>query len=65
LRQLALANFVIFTVAIVEAKKIHISNPKVVDKIKQIIADKAHIHQKIREGMLSEINSHIKFVKPI
>lgn len=48
-----------------EMKKIHISNPKVVDKIKQIIADKAHIHQKIREGKLSEINSRIKFVKPL
>jgi len=48
-----------------EMKAVHISNPQVVDKIKQIIADKAHIHQKIREGKLSEINPHIKFVNPL
>jgi hypothetical protein len=48
-----------------EVKKVYISDSSVVGKIKQIIADKAHIHQKIREGKLSEINSHIKFVKPL
>ena len=48
-----------------EVKKIHIRNPQVVKKIKQLIADKVHIHQKIREGKLPEIHSHIKFVQSL
>ena len=46
-------------------KIIKVTNPKVVAKIKQILADKAHVHKLMREGKLSEIDSKIKFVKAL
>jgi hypothetical protein len=44
---------------------IHIINQKTIDKIKRVLDDKAHIHKKIREGKMAEIDSRIKFVKPV
>jgi len=46
-------------------KTIHITDTKIAAKIKQILTDKAHVHQKIREGKISEIDPKIKFVKAL
>lgn len=45
-------------------KVIKVTNQKVIAKITQILAEKAHIHQKIREGKIAEIKSEIRFAKP-
>ncbi len=42
-------------------KIIKVTNPSVVAKIKKILADKKFIHDKIREGKVSEIKSEIRF----
>ncbi|WP_221408760.1 hypothetical protein [Chryseolinea serpens] len=42
-------------------KIVNISNPEIIRRIKKIVADKKHIHEKIREGEVSEIKSDIKF----
>lgn len=47
-----------------KSKVIHLNREQYA-RIKKIMDDKAHIHQKIKEGKFSEINSAIKFVKAL
>jgi len=44
---------------------VNIQNQKVIAKITQILADKVHIHHKIRAGKIEEIKSSVRFVKPL
>jgi hypothetical protein len=46
-------------------KIIKITDQKIISKLIKILDEKAHIHQKIREGKISEIKSAIRFVKPL
>jgi hypothetical protein len=46
-------------------KIINITNPEIIKRIKKVVADKKHIHQKIKEGKVSEIKSDIKFAHPL
>lgn len=46
-------------------KIVNITNPEIIRRIKKIAADKKHIHQKIKEGKISEIKSDIKFAHPL
>jgi hypothetical protein len=46
-------------------KIIKITDQKIITKIIKILDEKAHIHQKIREGKIFEIKSGIRFVQPI
>ena len=46
-------------------KIINITNPEIINRIKKVVADKKHIHQKIKEGKVSEIKSDIKFAHPL
>lgn len=48
-----------------DRKTINITNPEIVRQIKKIMADKEHIHQKIREGKVAEIKPDIKFAHPV
>ena len=45
--------------------KYHITDKKAIDNLKKIVAQKAYIQSKIREGKFSEIKSEIKFVKSL
>jgi hypothetical protein len=46
-------------------KIVNITHPEIVKRIKKIVSDKKHIHQKIQEGKISEIKSDIKFAHPL
>jgi hypothetical protein len=46
-------------------KVIKIEGSKAVNKIKEILAEKAYIHKMIKSGKIAEIRSDIRFVKPL